>query len=122
MKWMKVTDVIDNKTENYKNCIYLWKNEINGKLYVGQAKDFRNRTKEHKWNSFNKKSKGYNNPIHKGVRKYGIENFEVCILEKDLNDYDEMDEKEIYYIKFYDTLANKGKGYNIASGGGSYPQ
>lgn len=117
MKWMKVTDVINNKTENYKNCIYMWRNEINGKLYVGKAKDFRNRTKEHKYNSFCEKSTEYNKLLHRTIRKYGLENFEVCILEKDLKDNDEMSQKEIYYIEFYDVLANKGKGYNVASGG-----
>ena len=120
MKWMKATDVIEGNTENFENCIYMWRNQVNQKLYIGQAKDFRKRTRDHKYESFNENKKyHYNVPFHCAIRKYGIENFEVCILEKDLNDYDEMDEKEIYYIKFYDTLANNKKGYNVASGGGN---
>ena len=120
MKWVKVTDVIDGNTENFENCIYMWKNKVNQKLYIGQAKDFRKRTREHKNVSFNENQKyGYNYPIHRAVRKYGVENFEVCVLEYNLNDYDEMNEKETYYIEFYNTLANKGKGYNVASGGGN---
>ena len=120
MEWMNVQDVIDGNTENFENCIYMWRNKVNQKLYIGQAKDFRKRTKMHKWDSFNENKKcEYNVPLHRAVRKYGIENFEVCILEYNLNEYKDMNEKEIYYIEFYDTLANKRKGYNVASGGGN---
>ena len=120
MKWMEVADVINGNTDNYKNVIYMWRNKVNNKLYIGQAKDFRKRTKYHKYGSLNENLKyNYNVPLHKAIRKYGVENFEVCILEKDLVDYDKMNEKEIFYIEHYDTLANKGKGYNVASGGGN---
>ena len=120
MEWMEVVDVINEKTENFENCIYLWRNKVNQKLYVGQAKDFKRRTKEHKCASLNKNRKyDYNLPLHKSIRKNGIENFEICILEFDLNDYDEMNEKEIYYIEKFDTLAKNKKGYNVASGGGN---
>ena len=117
MKWMKVTDVIDNKTENYKNCIYLWKNQVNEKLYVGQAKDFIRRTREHKYSAYNKNAREYDYPIQGAIRKYGLEKFQICILEKDLVDYDEMNEKEKHYIKYYDVLTKNYKGYNVASGG-----
>ena len=118
MKWMEVADVIDGNTENYKNVIYMWRNKVNDKLYIGQARDFRRRTKDHKRGSFNENLKyDYNVPLHKAIRKYGVENFEVCILEKDLDKYEEMNQKEIYYIEKYDTLSNKGKGYNLSNGG-----
>ena len=119
MKWMKVVDVIEGNTENFENCIYLWKNKVNEKRYVGQAENLRRRTMQHKNVSFNENSNAYNFPLHRAIRKYGIENFEVCILEFDLNDYGEMNEKEIYYIEKFDTLTNKQTGYNISSGGGN---
>ena len=120
MEWMEVVDVIDGNTENYENVIYMWRNKVNGKLYVGQAINFVRRTREHKYGTYNENSKhGYNTPFHNAIRKYGIENFEICILEYNLNGYDEMNEKEIFYIEYYDTLANKRKGYNVASGGGN---
>lgn len=119
MEWVNVQDVIENGSDNFENCIYMWKNKVNEKLYIGQAKDFRKRTREHKYGTFNENQKyNYNVPLHRAIRKYGIENFEVCILEKDLVDFNEMNEKEIYYIEKFDTLANK-KGYNVASGGGN---
>ena len=117
LEWMNVQDVIEGESDNFENCIYIWRNKVNGKQYVGQAKNFRQRTKEHKRVSFNKNQKyDYNFPLHRAIRKYGIKNFEVCILEFDLSDYDEMNQKEIYYIEKFDTLANK-KGYNVANGG-----
>ena len=120
MEWMEVVDVINRKTENFENCIYLWRNKTNEKLYVGQAKDFRERTKKHKRASFNENQKcDYNVPLHSAIRKYGIDNFEVCILEFDLNDFEKMNEKEIFYIKKFDTLTNNKKGYNVSSGGGN---
>ena len=120
MEWVNVQDVIENGSDNFENCIYMWKNKVNEKLYVGQAKDFRKRTREHKYASFNENRKySYNVPLHKAIRKYGLENFEICILEFDLNDFDEMNQKEIFYIEKFDTLANNGKGYNVASGGGN---
>ena len=118
MEWMEVIDVINNKTENFENCIYMWRNKVNQKLYVGQTKNFRKRTKEHKYKSFNENEKyNYNYPLHCAIRKYGIENFEICILEKNLNNFDEMNEKEVYYIWKFDTLSNSKKGYNLSSGG-----
>ena len=115
MKWIEVVDVIEGTTENFENCIYMWKNKINDKLYVGQAKDFIKRTRKHKYGAYNENLKyDYNAPLHRAIRKYGIDNFEICILEYGLNDYEEMNKKEVYYIDCYDTLANK-KGYNVSS-------
>ena len=126
MEWMEVVDVINGKTENFENCIYMWRNKVNQKLYVGQAKDFKTRTKGHKYEAFNEKSKSYDYPLNRAIRKYGIENFEICILEFNLNDCYEKDkketeigEKEDFYIKKYDTLAKNKKGYNEADGGRS---
>ena len=120
MEWVNVQDVIENGSDNFENCIYMWKNKVNEKLYIGQAKDFRKRTREHKYGTFNENQKyNYNLPLHRAIRKYGIENFEICILEKNLNDYNEMNQKEVYYIEKFDTLANNKKGYNVASGGGN---
>ena len=118
MEWMEVVDVIDGKTEDFKNCVYMWRNKVNGKLYVGITRKFRDRTKQHKNVSFNKNSKDYDLPLHRSIRKRGIENYEICILEKNLS-HAEMRDKEDFYIEKYDTLAKNKKGYNIASSGGS---
>lgn len=63
----------------------------------------------------NKNNREYNTPLHRAFRKYGYENFSYEILEQDLDNFDLMNEKEIYYItKFNCQIPN---GYNIESGG-----
>ena len=69
---------------NYYNCIYLYINQINNKKYVGQAKDFNKRHREHINESKRKCSKEYNLPFHSAIRKYGIENFDIIILKENL--------------------------------------
>lgn len=48
------------------------------------------------------------------MQKYGIENFEVQILEKCSREI--LNDKEIYWIQIFDST-NYNKGYNITSGG-----
>ena len=52
------------------------------------------------------------------IQKYGWENFKYEILENGLNEA-EAKEKEIYYIKQYDS-SNPKHGYNISKGGDGY--
>lgn len=99
-----------------KNCVYMYTNKINGKKYIGQAINFNGRHKQHIRTSFDKKSKDYTMPFHNAIRKYGIKNFEYCVLISDLTP-GERDFWEIYFIAYYDTLVKNNKGYNVASGG-----
>lgn len=92
--------------------IYKITNLINQKSYIGQTVYFNERIKQHQRNSFNPNSIDYDVPIHRAIRKYGIENFSYEIIE-------EVDEKllnnrEIYWISYYDTYFN---GYNATLGG-----
>lgn len=91
-------------------AIYRITNLLNGKLYIGQSVHPDRRWWEH-CNRAKRKIDNY--PIHLAIAKYGIENFKMDILEW-TEDYDN---KEIYYIKFYDSLCPNG--YNIANGGNS---
>ena len=57
----------------------------------------------------------YNSPLHRAIRKYGLENFNYEILVKDISDIEMLNELEIYYIqKFNSQVPN---GYNIEKGG-----
>ena len=96
---------------NYYNCIYMYVNKINGRRYVGQAKDFNRRHKEHKAQSSHK------TPIDKAFKKYGEENFEIKILAENIPTQEKMNEYEKFFIKRYDTLIKNGMGYNISDGG-----
>lgn len=94
-------------------------NKINNKKYVGQAKNFLKRYNSHMSESANSttEKRKYYNAFHSAIRKYGIENFEIVILKKDLKTQCLMNFWECYYIDKYNTLANNKNGYNIANGG-----
>lgn len=78
---------------------------ITGKSYIGQTKHFEIRKKQH--------LQAKDNYIfHKALRKYGQENFKWEILEE--CSYDLLNEKETYWIKFYNSYSN---GYNSTLGG-----
>lgn len=91
--------------------IYKITNNINNKSYIGQSINITQRWINHKSNA---KNLDYQTPLYRAIRKYGIENFSFEILEEcqeqDLND------KEIYWIKFFDSFGDKG--YNLTLGGG----
>lgn len=59
--------------------------------------------------------------MYNALRKYGCRNFELSILEDGLNDKDEMNEREIFYIsKFRSNDDNFG--YNMTPGGNNGEQ
>lgn len=95
--------------------IYLIKNEINGKCYVGQADNIERRWKEHKRHY--KLEKHKNQLLYKAFNKYGLENFSFNVVEECL--VEELDDKEIFYIEKFNTYAFKGNsnGYNMTLGG-----
>ena len=103
--------------ENHYNCIYMYTNKINGKGYAGQTNDFNRRYKEHIAAMTNENNDEYDYPIHRALRKYGLDNFDVEILKENLNTQCLLNFYECYYIKKFDLLCKNGKGYNISDGG-----
>jgi group I intron endonuclease len=94
-----------------KGTIYLIENKINGHKYVGQTRvKLKKRLHQHYCES----KKFTNRPLYRAINKYGIGNFKVEILEKCLEDC--LDEKEQYWIKFYNTFENP-EHYNCTPGG-----
>ena len=98
--------------------IYQYTNKINNKKYIGQTNNFQRRINEHKSCSFNSKSVNYNDKIHQAIRKYGLDNFTIEILEtiNNVDDYELVNEREAYWIKEKETLITQW-GYNILEGG-----
>lgn len=88
-------------------CVYKITNLINNKIYVGITKrDPKVRFNEH---FSNKKEL-----LFKVKEKYGKENFSLEIIESNLSEV-EIDDKERYYINFYNSLIPNG--YNLSIGG-----
>lgn len=96
-----------------KKSIYKITNLINGKVYIGQTKDIKRRINEHqKQYASSRVSK-----IRNAINKYGIQNFKIEILEKDIENYNE---REMYWISYYNSTDNSC-GYNITIGGEDPP-
>ena len=92
--------------------IYIIKNKINDKVYIGQTtQSVHDRFMQHMKPSTTKSRGTYK--FYNAVNKYGRENFYVETLETNIP-IDQLDEKEIAYIKQYDSCDN---GYNTTYGG-----
>ena len=104
----------------YTGWIYVIKNCINDKIYIGQtSKTLKVRFNEHKRDS--KKLNYYNMLIYKAMNKYGTNNFIIrpidCIKGVSLNCLKKsLDEKEIHYINIFKSKS-KNVGYNLTNGG-----
>lgn len=92
--------------------IYKIENMINHKIYIGQSVDILGRWKGHKNKFNNKNSHSYEYPLYKDIRKYDLENFDFKVIEE--CDVDLLDERERYWIKYYNSFFN---GYNQTFGG-----
>lgn len=88
------------------------RNKINGKIYIGQTCQ----TPEKRWDN----GKGYQTSprFFNAILKYGWDNFEHIILQKNLSQ-EQANILEIQLIKQFQTQNDK-YGYNIASGGKNY--
>lgn len=97
----------------YLNIPYIYKitNDVNGKIYIGKTYlSIQERFKQHCLDS--KKSKNHNRPLYKAMNKYGTKHFHIEKIEYCFPN--EENEKEKYWIKFYNSFHY---GYNATKGG-----
>lgn len=80
-----------------------------GKRYVGQSWNFKHRKYYYKNPELCKRQR----KLYYALKKYGFENFDIELLDYCFNQ-EQMDDSEIYWIKYYDVIKN---GYNIREGG-----
>ena len=92
-------------------CIYKHTNKINGKCYIGQTK----KRPKIRWgkNGYNYK---YCSHFYSAIQKYGWSNFNHEILEKDIPTLELANEREQYWIKYFNSFY---QGYNSTLGGNS---
>lgn len=91
--------------------IYLIKNNINGKCYVGKTlKSPAERFSEHLRDA--RKSTEENRPLYRAINKYGDDNFSLHVLEECADKF--ASEREMWYIEQLETYAH---GYNATVGG-----
>ena len=102
-----------NKNNQCTGVVYLQRNLINGKCYIGQT------SKSNPQSRWYQDGSGY---IHQkkfwnAISKYGWGNFEHIILESDIP-VSQLGEREDYWIRYYDSIE---QGYNVASGSNAVP-
>jgi group I intron endonuclease len=80
-----------------------------GKVYIGLSKNI-----EKRWRGYStkKKTMPQQRKLYYSFKKYGVENHKFEVLEE--CKFEELVEKEIYYIKKYDSVE---KGLNVSRGG-----
>jgi group I intron endonuclease len=90
--------------------IYIWKNKINGKVYIGCSSNIKKRWGQHiQWSK-----NGSNYKFHQAIREFGEENFEKEILEiLELSEINQLETKEKDWIKKYNSIED---GYNVNFG------
>lgn len=92
--------------------IYIITNDLNNKVYIGQT--IRSLHTRFLCHCSKDNGKGKNMYIKKAIQKYGREHFKIDLIEE--VDEKLLDEREIYWIKFYNSFEN---GYNLTEGGNS---
>lgn len=92
-----------------KKDIYIIKNKNNDKVYIGQTVNPAQRWAQYKSAVLHKPNQQL---ITKAMNKYGFETFWMEILEPNVENYDE---REQYWIAFYNSV--QPNGYNLAPGG-----
>lgn len=91
--------------------IYQILNKVNKKSYIGQT--IRQFSERYKAENFEKYT--HNNILKQAIKKYGKENFCFYILEDNISTMADLNKKEIYYIKKFNSITPNG--YNIKTGG-----
>lgn len=94
-------------------CVYLHRNKINNKVYIGQTKFGDNPNK--RW----LKGEGYNTQpyFYEDIKRYGWDNFDHTILANNLT-LEQANSLEKDFIEAYESL-NPSLGYNQMAGGGN---
>ena len=103
----------NQKNNNMKKIIGVYKitNTVTGDFYIGSSKDVKNRWAHHKCHSTWKNRS--NNQMYHDMRKYGVDKFELQILEE--VEIDRLKEAEQKFIEKMHPIynSNRANGWDI---------
>lgn len=88
--------------------VYIWKNQFNGKVYIGCSMDICKRWGQH----IKAAKRGSTYLFHKAIREFGSRSFEKNIIEK-VEDPSLLEARENYWIQKYNSIE---EGYNVLCG------
>jgi group I intron endonuclease len=91
--------------------IYIFKNTIDNKVYVGQSKHPNKRKLEH----LSSARDGVTGKLYYAIRKHGEDNFIFEVIEECEDEIS--NQREAFWISHYDSFQN---GYNLTTGGDHY--
>ena len=101
--------------------IYMIRNRLNNKVYIGSTNNLQKRFKQYMWATASDSTyTETTRTIVSEIKQYGWDNFEFTILEAGESCFDEADRgyKEIEYIMKYRAI-DPDYGYNLTMGGES---
>lgn len=102
---------VASKRRDKPGVVYLAKNKIDGKLYVGQTvASLSTRRSNHKYSAHH----GSEFSFHAAIRNYGIDAIEFTILERCCG-RECLNAAETRWIEYYGSMSPKG--YNLTTGG-----
>lgn len=95
---------------------YIYKiiNNVNQKIYIGQTRNLiKYRWQHHLWKGNHPEKPGTDYPLYRAMRKYRVENFQIEEVEETADEL--LNEREIYWIQYYNSYVPNG--YNCDLGG-----
>lgn len=97
--------------------IYKITNDVNEKVYIGKTlHSVEKRWKEHIKDS--KRERTENRPLYRAMNKYGVEHFHIETIEECVEEIAE--EREVFWIKEYNSFGKNGYNATIGGDGKSY--
>lgn len=105
--------MVIGKIDTVRVCgIYGLRSKTTGKWYIGQSVDIEDRWRRYKRLCCKKQPK-----LLAALKKYGYHDFDTVVLEHLSDDVSILNDREVYWSTFYDSVNN---GYNTREFGGSH--
>ena len=92
--------------------IYKITNVVNNKVYIGLTTT----SLKKRWYAHIRDSKKSEKHLYAAMRKYGLDNFKIEVIDDTAKDMQELGKLERKYIKLYNST-DPNYGYNITYGG-----